>query len=71
MYWNVKGTTMLLALMMLTVSGCVSGKIKASSRVCPAPIIITQEQQSVLRSELPDFYLRFTNQQLDLMEIDR
>mgnify|MGYP006921965480 CR=1 FL=1 len=58
----------LLILGMLIVSGCVSAR--TSSNVCPQPIMITENEQRVLKSELPELYLKFTNQQQDLWEIN-
>ena len=55
--------------MVLTGCGLKYAKNNVSNRVCPQPIIITEQEQIVIRSNLPKFYLRFTNQQLDLMEV--
>lgn len=51
------------------LNGCTYGT-NTSSRVCPKPIIISEKTQAVLKSEVNDFYIKFTNQQLDLAEAD-
>lgn len=54
-------------LSLVMISGCAS--VTASKAVCPKPIIITQNEQDVLRNNIPSFYIKFTNQQADLFEL--
>lgn len=51
---------------MLTACGTTS--ISGKTKVCPKPLIPTIEERSVLRTQIPQFYIKFTNQQLDLTE---
>ena len=58
-----------IMLLMLMLSGCVNAPASPTINVCPKPVIPTEAELKVLRSELPDFYVRFTNQQADLFAI--
>ena len=58
---------MCIASMMLMISGCAS--VTASKNVCPQPLIPTVQEQTVLRDNIPNFYVKFTNQQADLFEL--
>lgn len=59
---------MLLALSPLVLIGCASAPKRetTTANVCPEAIVITEEEEEILSEMLPDFFLRFTNQQLDL-----
>lgn len=55
---------------MLMISGCAFVQKKATINACPNAMLISEYEQSVLKSELPEFYIRFTNQQIDLLEVN-
>lgn len=66
-FWCASGTMIFILFLTLMISGCASGSA-TTNRVVPKPIILTEAEQDVLRSKLPNFYIRFTNQQKDILE---
>jgi hypothetical protein len=61
-FYKSKGILLLSLLMLLT--SCGSG---TTNKLCP-PVVIPEEQELVILSrDIPSFYIRFTNQQQDIM----
>ncbi len=53
-------------LMTLTACGIIGQTQKITSSSCPKPLIPNIEVREVLKISNPDFYIKFTNQQLAL-----
>lgn len=68
-FLSAKGIMILALLAPLALGGCASVSGTNSSKVCPNAIILTAEEEQKLIDCCPDLYIRFSNQQFDLLEL--
>lgn len=48
------------------LSGCSGIHMKPKNRICPEPIKPTETERLFLRTNIPDFYIRYSEQQRKL-----
>lgn len=58
---------MMLLISLLLVSGCATCAGTAIRQI-PKPIYPTDQEDAILAEQVPDFYLKFLNQQFDIEE---
>lgn len=58
---------MIASILLMTLIAC-STTTHLSTRIVPEPIIPTQAERAIMKEHIPGFYVRFAEQQRQLME---
>ena len=66
--WLNKGIVISLLLVLPAVFGCVSARTVSQNNICPPAITPSEEEEQIMVDYMPEFFIKFTNQQIDLME---
>lgn len=63
-YYVNRGIVLLLTLMMLTACGIIGATTEKTS--VPLPLEPSKKEREILKKYIPEFYVKFTNQQVQL-----
>jgi len=55
-----------ILLVCLILSGCSAISMNPTNKICPEIVFPNEEERDIMRDYMPDFYIRYSEQQRDL-----